>query len=112
MIQLFAIRLPDAGGVFMNQHGDWGDETLARLFDDKGRARAFLDLKNERMKRSMKGRAEVVAISAEDLARMTEGAAEALSAARKHGAAQDVFEWSATFNRLFALFQHPTERPR
>lgn len=105
MNQLFAIRLPDAGGVFMNQHGDWGDETLARLFDDKGHARAFLDLKNERMKRSMKGRAEVVAISAEDLARMTEGAAEALAAARKHGTLHDVFAWSATFDRLSDLLE-------
>lgn len=103
MTDLFIIEMRFTAAVHMNQFGDWGDWSRARLFDSEGHAQAFLDTKTRRMKKGMRERVRIVPVSAEDLRDMQEGAAEALAAARKHGTLQDVMAWSGHFTRLSDL---------
>lgn len=100
---LFAIEMRFTAAVYMNAYGDWGDQTLARLFDDLGHAQAFLDTKVRRMKRGMRERIRIVPVTAEDLRRMSNDAAEALTAAQKHGTLHDVLTWRAVFDPLSSL---------
>lgn len=99
----FVIEMRFTAAVLMNAHGDWGDETRARIFDSASHAQAFLDTKAPRMKKGMRERVRIVELTIDDLRRMANGAAEALFAARSSGTLQETMEWNGVFSRLSDL---------
>lgn len=100
---MYVIEMRFTAAVYMNQHGNWGDKCLARVFDDAGHAQAFLD--GRRMKRGMAARSRVVPVTQEEIREMANDAADCMDVARRHGTLADVLGWRARFDQLTTLLE-------